>query len=48
MRRTPSGGLGGGVLEPGVKGAVHELCCLIFGSDLEKWINPVFDRTLAK
>ena len=47
-RRTPSGGSAKRVLEPGIKGAVHEVCRLVFGGDLEKWVDPCFDRTFAE
>src|SRR6185437_8177319 len=37
-----------GVLEPVFKGAVHEARRLVFGGDLEKWIDTCFDRTLPQ
>jgi hypothetical protein len=42
------GWIGKGVLEATVEGAIHEICALIFGGDLEKWIDPRFDWTLAE
>jgi hypothetical protein len=36
------------VLEPGIKGAVHEIRRLVFGGDLEQRIDAGFDRALAQ
>jgi hypothetical protein len=35
-------------LEPGVKGAVHDVRRLLFSGDLEQRINARFDWTLAE
>ena len=34
------GRIGEVVLEPGIKGALHQVCRLVLGGDLEKWVNP--------
>ena len=42
------GRIGEGILEPAVKGAIHDVSCLVFGGNLEQWVNPCLDRTLAE
>ena len=36
------------MLEPGVKGTVHQVRRLVFGGNLEQRINAGFDRPLAE
>ena len=42
------GRIGEGMLEPVVKSAIHNVCCLVLRGNLEQWINLCLDRTLAE